>query len=198
MEAFDLLNEELAALHLWYLVDDPILLAALMRLGINRWGQLAAFVEHGGRVPDGTETAMPGIIGRVGLLERYQELYRQGRPRRIDRAVLDDSEAISPRFIEEVTERLKELKGNPLELLELLRSRGITGFRTASADELEQYLLSEGYLDELMTIPHDEILLRLQAFLSQHGLEPDKAQQFLERIVGSLADPGGENPNNES
>jgi len=183
VERFDLLRDKVGALHLWYLVDDPIALAGLLRRGIHYWGQLATFVAHNGKLPDGVGELLSGIRARVGLLERFQELYRQGRPLPIDRRVLEDSRAISGRFMDEVSDRLAELSGNPRELLGLLRNKGIEKFRVASADELEKYLLEKGYIGEEEPMTQEEMLLRLQAYLSQQELELAAAQDFLARVI---------------
>jgi hypothetical protein len=184
IERFDLLGDKVGALHLWYLVDDLIALAGLLQRGIHHWGQLATFVAHNGKLPDGVGELLSGIRARVGLLERYQELYRQGRPTPIDRQVLEDSGAISGRFMDEVADQLTELNGNPRELLGLLRNKGIAGFRVANADELEKYLLEKGYLGEGEPMTQEETLLRLQAYLSHQELGLATAQGFLARVVG--------------
>jgi hypothetical protein len=183
IEPFDLLVGEPGAMHLWYLVEDLIVLAALLRQGISRWGQLSNFIKHRGKLPEGAYAVIPLASAEVGLIERYQEMYRQGRPKPIDRQVLIDSEAISDRYTNEVSDLLEDVKWNPRELMNQLRNKAIRGFQSGSMDRLEEYLLDEGYLDERETIPEDDILLRLQVFLSNSEMGQEDANRFLERVA---------------
>ena len=184
VELFDLPNSSLSSLHLWYVIEDTQLLYQWLSRGFSRWGQLARYLEIGGSIPGWTTGMTASATKKIQLLERYQQLYRQGRSRCIDREVLDLSKAISERFMDAVVEKLRELGGNPRDLLAALRNRGtIPSFRVASADDLEQYLLEKGFIDELDIIAQDEITLRMQATLTGIGLQPDEAERFLNRIA---------------
>lgn len=183
VERFDTLTETPAALHLWYLIEDTKVLTDLLRRGISKWGQLEAFLRHGAKLPGWNEETMGRLKDRVAFLDRYQDLYRQGRPRPIGRDELAKSNAVSGKFMDTVTEKLMELKGNPRKLLDALRNRGVAAFRQSSADELEEYLIGNGFLDELEIVPHDEILLRLNAFLTHTQLNLPEAEQFINRVL---------------
>ncbi|MDR3711533.1 MAG: hypothetical protein P4L51_01855 [Puia sp.] len=179
---FDLLADDPASLPLWYMVEDPLPLAAMLRRGFSRWGELSSFIDINGVLPDGVGDLIPSIKALAGLLQQYQALYRQGRAIPIDRSVLDDSGAITQRFREEVAQLLKAQRNNPRELLRHLRNKAIRGFQAANADFLEKYLLQEGYIDERQVIPQDDIQLRLKVFIIKSDLDPALAERFLERI----------------
>ncbi|GGA81776.1 ATP-binding protein [Puia dinghuensis] len=183
VDSFDLQAEEPAAIHLWHLVEDTGVLAGLLRLAISRWGEWESILSHDALQPEWTEELLAGVRARVDLLARYQELYRQGRPWPIDRQVLEESETISPRFLDEVTEKLKEVGGDPWRLLAALRNKEIPGFRVSYADQLEEFLRGEEYIDDLEIISDQEIQLRLKAFLTTSVLSAEEAERFLRRVV---------------
>ena len=67
-----------------------------------------------------------------------------------------------------------------------LGTREILGFRTASVDGLEQYVLEHGFIDELETITRYEMLLGLHASLPGIDLRFSQAKQSLNLIIDGL------------
>ena len=183
--AFDLLKDTPEQLHLWYVLDDPLVLYRCLVRDLRYWGQLESFLSHNGYVEGLTSRDLPLLQDLIKVLRRLQELYRQGRPRPVDRQVLVASGAVSRKFIEPVDRLLRQVRGNPRRLLDHLRAGEVQGFRKNKMDKLEEYLLDEGYLDEQPRLDPEEIRVRLTALISHIRLEDRRAQQLIDEIVGS-------------
>ena len=187
VDRFNLLTETPAALHLWYLIDDTKILAELLKRGINKWGQLYSFMEYGGKLPGCDEMLISQMKAKTEILQRYMDLYRQGRPIPIDRAVLEESGAVSAKFIDALTGKLIDLNGNPQELLLALKNRQVNGFRLSAIDDLEQFLIQKGYINNQDIISHEDIALRMSAFITNTPLNLQEAEQFITRILATPA-----------
>lgn len=180
---FDLLTDDPEQLHLWYLIEYPEMLHAALSAGIDYWGSLKSYLDAGGVIDGLSDQNIKRMKEKADLLERYLQLYRQGRPQPIDRNVLEESGAVSEKFIDAVYEKLKELNRNPAKLLEALRNSEVSGFRTNKMDDLENYLLEQGYLDTREPLDGAEILIRLQALLSNQKISREEAERFLEWLT---------------
>ncbi|REL37756.1 hypothetical protein DYD21_08215 [Rhodohalobacter sp. SW132] len=181
---FNPLTDEPEQLHLWYLMDDPDLLYNTLSSGINYWGALKNYLKEGGIIEGLDEQEIRKMEEKAELLDRYLKLYRQGRPRPIDRGVLEESGAVSDSFIDAVSEKLEELNSDPAKLLEALRNGEISGFRTNKMDELENYLLEQGYLDTREPLQREMIENALNALISNLSISRKEADIFLRRFIG--------------
>lgn len=179
---FNPLSEDPEQLHLWYLMDDPDLLYKAHSSGIEYWGAFKSYLDEGGVIKGLDEKEIKKIEEKADLLERYLQLYRQGRPRPIDRSVLEESGSVSDSFIDAVSEKLKELNGNPAELLAALRNSEVSGFRTNKMEDLENYFLEQEYLDAREPMDSDSLRVALQAYISNLELSVKEAERFLERL----------------
>ena len=188
--AFNLLNDYPEQLHLWYVLDDPLALYRCLVKGLRYWGQLESFLSHKGRVRGLTPRDLPLLQDKIKVLRRLQTLYRQGRPRPVDRQVLLSSGAVSEKFIEPVARLLKQVEGNPRRLLYHLREGEVQGFWKNKMEDLKEYLLEQGYLDEQPLLDPDEIRVRLAAQISNTRMEDDQAQRFIDEILGSQKGSG--------
>ena len=185
LQPYCLLQHDPSQLHLWYLASDASLLKNCLANNISHWGQLDSFFSHKGRLQGLCEDAHAEMRLMIRLLERYQELYRQGRPKIINRQVIQDS-GISQSLIDGLSSLLLELKGNPVDLLAALRNKQMKGFGTKKTDELEQYLFENNYLPQGQPLSLADIELQLRAFISQLGICPEKSHEFLARIAGGM------------
>ena len=180
---FNILTEESEQIHLWYLMEDNKLIFNCLNKGIRQWGQLESFVRNNGKIEGLDEDTMLRFQNKVKLLERFIELYRRGRSRPIDREILEQADAVSGNFIEEVSTKLMELEGNPVKLIQALKNREVAGFRDNKTDELEQYLTNEGYIDNQEALGKDEILVQLNALLSNLDVDTSEAESLINRIL---------------
>ena len=75
--------------------------------------------------------------------ESFASCGNRGRGRPVDRDALENSGALSERFLDDVVAIAKELDGNAETLLTMLgtnKDPRLKGFRRSSADSLERYL----------------------------------------------------------
>lgn len=103
------------------------------------------------------------IDSRVSLLGVFCDAWNQGRSRAIDRDVLVESSAVSPRYLDDVVAISGELEGDPERLLAVLRARNdhrLSGFRQRSVETLEGYLRDNGYLGDRPVLDESELTLR--------------------------------------
>ncbi len=178
---FDLLQQEVAQLPLWYLINDNRVLYNCLKRGINTWGPLQSFRRHNGIIAGINRQEWQTISQKADLLKQYQLLFRQGHPRPIDREMLLKSGAISENFIDSVAEKLIRCENDPKKLLISLRNKEVPRFREYNIDELESYLVENGFIDNRPKLTADEIWIQLQATLSQMSLSPEEAEEFLRR-----------------
>jgi len=182
-DAFDPLLHEPEQIHLWYLFEDSKTLYNCLKKNIVYWGQLKSFIDNGGQVEGLDDNQFNLINEKVKLLERFVELYRIGRPKPIDRQVLEQSGAVSESFIDKVADKLYKLNGNPVKLLQTLKNSEVPGFRQTKIDELEQYLEYQGYIDDDKPLSTDEIITQLQALLSTMDIDASKAEKFINNVL---------------
>lgn len=185
LQPFNILIQNCSELPLWHLVEDVDLLYDCLKRGIKFWGQLDSYCRNNGRIQKLNESTLQRINNKIKLSERFQELYRRGRSRPIDREILESSSAISGSFIDELTDKLVELKGSPKELVKALRDGEISGFRQLKTEELEQFLLNEGHLDYQEALDTDEIIVQLHAFISNTDMKIEYIEKFLNGILSN-------------
>lgn len=140
--------DAVGATHLWYLVDDPLVLHKLLSLGLPTWGAFQNLVEHGGM---SLVTEFSGAYSRAAALVRALEAWHDqmsiGHGRLVDRLTLLESEAVSERHIENVAALAAECGGWSNRLLDALEQGKVAGFQKRKVADLRDYLEREGYLD---------------------------------------------------
>ncbi|MGM0530685.1 MAG: hypothetical protein ACQER7_04980 [Bacteroidota bacterium] len=181
--AFNLLTDEITQIHLWYLLEDSQLLHNCLKNGLQYWGQLDSYLRNGGHLEGMEDRQINKLRDKIKLLNRFQELYRQGRPQPIDRSVLEQSGAVSEKFIDAVSEQLNMLNGNPEKLIQSLKYGKVQGFRKNKIEELEQFLLEYGYIDEQPRLNEEDIWINLKALISNMDIETTEAERFINRIL---------------
>lgn len=182
VQPFNILTHTCAQLPIWFLMDDPRLLHECLSRRINSWGQLESFRIHGGRLHGLSDDFFTGMSEKIELLERFRELYLRDRHMPIDRSVLEESGWITDNFIDAVSEKLSELNGDPVMLIEALRAGEIPRFRRAYADDLEEYLIEEGFISEEDPMTEEQILIAIHAVISRFEDE-SAARDFIERVL---------------
>jgi energy-coupling factor transporter ATP-binding protein EcfA2 len=201
--ALDPFGTDLGSLHLWYLIDDPRVLAALLRAGYRTWGALslllgqeggtaalAASLPAGLPVPEGKRLA-----ARAEMVMLVLSLVRIGRGRPLHRAELLACEAVTDRYAEELGNLLERVGGSAPELLRCLEAGDAKGFRRRSLDELARWLAAQGHIDERPPLAADEVRARIHAgagpYLAAAVLTLDDVQALL-RLAASFthSEPG--------
>ena len=184
--------------HFFYVLPDDLgLLHDFLVNGIVRVGQWKTV--SGTALADklGSRSISPLEIGfRLDLLEVFCALWKQGRGRPIDRDALENSGALTERFLDDVVAIAEESGGDPEKLITTLdtnRDPRLKGFRRSSFDSLERYLRENGYLDDRSILIEDELLLRALASPAANKLPEGIARECLNRWwawAAGLSEPG--------
>jgi energy-coupling factor transporter ATP-binding protein EcfA2 len=181
LPAFDLMTDQPFKLHIAFLEDDPKKLFAVLKAGLDHWGQLQTFYENGGTLEGISKQEFEKMDMKIKILEEFQELYRIGRPRTIDWSIIEDSKLVTDAFKIQVREKLDEANGDPVTLILLLDL--IPNFRDSTKNRLRAYFIEKEYIDETAPIDPDEIRVRLLAKLSHLNLDPAEVQNFINGIL---------------
>ena len=180
-------------IHLFHLLRDD--LGLLHRL-LGTWrikslGQLEALLNS---------SAAPGAIGdanhRQTLLNRctaarhWVELWHQGRGKPADRPALEQSGAVSERFINEATDLVAELGGSGYALIAALRDGRLSSFRNKRINELEQWFDENGYIDNQPPLSADERRrLALQQTKPQSNTQAEDINQLIDWLEAAIDEP---------
>jgi len=179
---FDPLQDKVSRLHIWYVTEDTDFIYQCLKKHIVYWGQLDQFLREQGHIPGASDEEISKMRDKAKLLAYFLELYRQGRARPIDRAVLADSDAVGDAFMEKVNEKLQELNGDPVALVEALRNREVPRFQASKADQLENYLIETGFIPIDNPLSQEELKTSLWAWLSNSALDAREAEAFLQLL----------------
>jgi uncharacterized protein YhaN len=180
---YDLISGISEQVSVYYLTDDPVLLYNCYKSGIQTWGQLMSYYNNNGKMERLSEEAIKKMRIRIRLLEEFQELYRQGRPRPVDMDILEESGIVTDPFREQIKQSLDDVKGNPIDLLESFLK--IPKFRKEKIEKLKDYFFDKEYLDESKPLDKNEIILHLQAKISRLEIDSGEAESFINKILGA-------------
>ena len=172
--------------HFFYVLSDDLgLLHDFLVNGIERAGQWKTISDTALADKLGSGSISPPEIAfRVDLLEVFCELWKQGRGRPADREALENSGALSERFLDDVVAIARELDGDPEKLLATLganKDPRLKGFRRNSCDNLERYLRESGYLEDLPVLSEDQLRLHALASPAANKLPEGVARDCLDR-----------------
>lgn len=179
---YNLISQRPSEIHLWYLIEDIHLLHQCLTKGIMYWGQLKNFYENKGRMELLTTDLYHKIKEKAIIIGRFQELYQHGRVKPVDRIVLEKSNLITAAFIDEVSNKLEELEGHPIKLIEALENREVSKFRKITIDELQAYFIEHGYIDERAPLSAEDIRISMSAFVSNLTISEEEAEDFYRKF----------------
>jgi len=180
-------------LHLWYLIEKPDALLALLKSGTRTWGQLETRYRLGG--PDATpfdEQAFRRVQARAQAVEAWKQAWHLGRGRPVNRPVLEQTDAVTDRFVDGVSELADELNGDAEALMAVIRERDderVRGFRTAKADALAAYFREHGYLTDREPLSGEDMWQRILAHLGTERQDDLVSIEALERLFDRLGGP---------
>lgn len=144
-------RQPVEAVHLWYLVENLDLLRRALARGLATWGPWSFLT--GSRSPSGTggmnvsEDDRRRIDARAQAVDAWREAWQTGRGRPVDRASLEATDAVSDRFLDDVTRLAESHEGEASAVLDALRGGAVQYFRSEKIDALEVFFREEGYLD---------------------------------------------------
>jgi exonuclease SbcC len=141
--------------HIYYLLrDDLLLLHELMQARIESVGQCRSLLRGGSSfaksVVEGSEIGA-SLEARIELLEIFCHTWREGRGAKVARVEIEESGAVSEKYLEAVVEVARELGGDASLLVAALKERKdsrLAGYRKKSALELEEFFIDRGYIDD--------------------------------------------------
>ena len=151
--------------------DDLEALVALARRGIETLGEFdhAAAIDLALPIDDAYRDR---IERRSAAVRAWIEQWRRGHAAPVTDGDLQDSEAITPKFFEAVSELNRKLGGNGPALIEALRSGDVKRFQSAKIEQLEEFLAGRGRLARNRDVTPAE---RITALLGVVGLEEQEA-----------------------
>jgi hypothetical protein len=176
--------------HLWHLLNDPQELHECASKGIVAWGQLRALKQYSA---DGSVTRTVGAFERAAIaakaVEAACEAWRVGRGKPVDRRVLQDSQCVSSKFIDELTELATESNGDGRAIIAALENGKVARWRANNTENLRGYFEANGYLAGDSPLPIGEIRARVIASVAEHLSAGRIDLQSIDRIMGSLPSP---------
>ena len=176
-------------IHLFHLLRDDLgLLHSLLGTWrIGALGQLESLLAS-----NAARSAIPGRKTRQRLRQRcrtarsWTELWRQGRGMPVDRAVLDESGAVSDVFLDRAADLAKELEGEGDALVSALRTGHVKGFFASKTDELERWLVYKGYVDDAATLePGERRRLTLQRVVPPAPVDAEDVNRVVDWLESS-------------
>lgn len=182
------------AIHLWYLVEEPEALYLILCLGVERWGELRALLEHGGEALLGVHSAaVPRIRAAARALEAALDLARIGRGRPVHPGVLADSGAVSDKFADPLAALAAECQGNAAALLAALEEGRVKGFQTRMRERLRDYLEEHGYVDHREPLAPQALRIKTLAVVAEELRGGLLSIEQVERMLSYLpaAAPAG-------
>ena len=178
VDAFHPGVQKAAELPLWYLVENVDELYELAVSGIHKWGQYQSYLEHRNH-----QDALGRYKKPATLLDAYGSLLLQGRSKPVTADDLRDSGAVTENHMERVTDKLREMNGNPEALIEALRNKEVSRFRESKIDELEAWFEDNGFIDKRAPLDAEEIRIRCLAIMDREGMGREEGWRFLDRVT---------------
>ncbi len=178
-------RDPVKSLHLWYLIEDTGQLHALLIEGVSTWGALQALQTSG-------LLELPDVaFKRLDLLARavksWQSGWQSGRGKPVDRAALEASGGVSPRFIEEVLQLCTDPGVDGSDLLHALKNNHIRGFGRGKIAELETYLQNHGFIAREKKLSdfviRSNVLAEVAGDLANCELDHTAVDRMLSRIA---------------
>lgn len=182
-------GEGVESLHLFHVLRDdlPTLHRLVAEARVERVGHWYSFRSSPalGGVLDARVQAR--VEAAVGVAERYLAAFAIGRGRPVDRAVLEETRAVTDRFIDAIDALAREVGGDAKALVEAIEARRVSRFHTSQLEKLREALESSGHLDPATSL--DAEALRVRA-LAGVPADPDAAGGFdlaaAQRVVDWL------------
>lgn len=156
------------ALHLFHVLRDdlPTLHALVAQARVERVGHWRSLRTSPAIRSLLDADARARVDGAVGVAERYLEAFAIGRGRRVDRDVLEATNAVSKRYIDQMAALAREVDGDARALIAAIESRQLRGFRAEKLEELRDALETSRHLDAAP--PLDAETVRARALSGLH------------------------------
>ena len=158
---------------------------ACLRAGFDTWGPLRAALRRGaagsgtGSVPL-SEPETRRLLARVAAVDAWQQAWLVGRGRPVDRDVLAASRLVPPAALPEIAALAEAHDGDARALVDALRAAPPAGLRRARIDELDAYLVAQGFVAQGAPLHDADLRAAVAAATAPDAL--DDALATLARI----------------
>jgi hypothetical protein len=165
--------------HLYYVLNqDLLVLHELLVARIETIGQWSNLHLSGSDFAKDIITGSAAgaqLTCRIALLEAFSFAWREGRGRPVGRAEIEESQAVSEKYLEALIEIAAECGGDASQILAVLHGRKdsrLRGYRVKSTEDLERFFQEAGYVDEKPVLSKQEIVERVLGTPSATALTP--------------------------
>ncbi|MEN1727316.1 MAG: AAA family ATPase [Pseudomonadota bacterium] len=174
------------ALHVFHVLQDrPDQVAELIRYELARVGELESFLNSAQASKLISTEERDRLECRMAAARLLLDDWRLRHDRPVDDQALVRSSAISDHFMGRVQALNEELGGQPEALIDGLRNGKVSRFRSDNIDQLEAWLLDQGFLNTRQARdPLGSARISVKS-----GLPPDEVTQLRDWIVGAIKDP---------
>ncbi len=179
-------NRDPISQHLYYVLrEDLSLLHELLLARIETVGQCLNLLKGGSafarKVASGSEVGAQ-LEARIALLETFCLAWREGRGKKVGRLELEQSGAVSEKYLDEVVAVAAEFDGDAGRLLTSLRERKdprLSGYRSKSTEALERFFVKQGHLDDKLILGETQLLACVIATPAANQLSSEVAAELL-------------------
>jgi hypothetical protein len=173
-------------IHVFHLLQDrPTETAELMRYELGRLGELETFLNSAQANQLVSPPERERLTRRARAARMILDDWRLRHDRPVDNRALAESGAISDHFMERVQDLNKTLGGRPKALIDGLREGQVSRFRSDNIDQLEHWLMDQGYLNaQREREPLGSARISLKS-----GLPPEQVSELRDWIIGAINNP---------
>ncbi|MEA1926789.1 MAG: hypothetical protein U9N73_01170 [Candidatus Auribacterota bacterium] len=148
--------------HLFHpLYDDLKLLYSIIRyVGVETVGQWKLFLRRNPEPPGLSPAETARVNDLVNIIELFHSAYMIGRGKPVDRDVLEESGAVSKKYLSPFTEMVEEVSGDGVKFMELLESgedSRLSRFSSKKKEELGNFLEENEFIDLRQRLSKEEI-----------------------------------------
>ena len=176
------------SIHVFHILQDEVAkVAELLRYELTRLGELESFLSstQARKLISGEEADR--LEQRIQAARLIIDDWRARHDRPVDSRALANSTAVSDHFMERVRALNEKLGGDPKALVEGLRDGQVSRFRSDNIDQLETWLIDQGYCNGQL----DPSSTGSAAISLQTGLAPEEITRLRDWIVAAINNPLG-------
>lgn len=177
---------EAGSMHVFHILHDRLdLCARLMKMDLARLGDLESFLDSGQAQAMLDEDACDLLRHRLKAARMILVDWQKRRDRPVDEAVLHDTGLVSDNFMTRVAALARQVNGHPRKLIEALKAGEVSRFRTDTIEQLEQWLIEAGHLNEQA----EQGRMSAAQISVDTQLPPDRVTDLRAWINGAIIDP---------
>jgi hypothetical protein len=177
-----------AAQHVFYLLEDNLeALHTLLEAHVDTVGQWQAVLRNDAALAHKVQNGMaaaPTLEKRALLLDAFCQAWVIGRGAPVDFEVLLDSDCLSERWHQPLSEIAADLNGDGRAFIEALRSKSDERSNRLQAkiiDQLERALQDSGHVSEAPILDEDEVQRRVLVSDAAKGADTQRVTGLVRR-----------------